>query len=213
MGWELKLTIDIKRLSSELDRLAKFSDAPAPAVTRVLFTAPDMAARKYLVGLFREAGLEVRQDAVGNLFARWIGSDANAPAVATGSHTDAIPFSGMYDGTVGVLGGLEALRTLQRAGVKPRRSIEVIMFTSEEPTRFGLGCVGSRLLGGQMAAEKASALVDESGITLELARTDAGCNGALAEVGAGEGRLFGVCGIAHRTGQAVGELRTLTSAP
>lgn len=178
----MDLRVDIDRLSSELARLAQFSDAPAPAVTRVLFTAPDMAARKFLVGLFEEAGLVVRQDAVGNLFARWVGSDADAPAVATGSHTDAIPFSGMYDGTVGVLGGLEAIRTLQRAGVKPRRSIEVIMFTAEEPTRFGLGCVGSRLLGGQLSPEKAAALVDESGATLEAARIGAGCTGSLADV-------------------------------
>ena len=70
------------------------------------------------------------------------------PAVATGSHTDAIPHSGMYDGTVGVLGGLEAIRALQRANFKPRRSIELIMFTAEEPTRYGVGCLGSRLMSG-----------------------------------------------------------------
>ena len=75
------------------------------------------------------------------------------PAVATGSHTDAIPHAGMYDGTVGVLGGLEAIRALQRAGVQPRRSIELIMFTSEEPTRYGVGCLGSRLMSGIMTAE------------------------------------------------------------
>jgi N-carbamoyl-L-amino-acid hydrolase len=88
----------------------------------------------------------------------------------------------MYDGTVGVLGGLEAIRALQRAAVKPRRSIEVIMFTSEEPTRFGLGCVGSRLLGGQLAPEKAAALTDEGGATFEKVRINAGCTGSLADV-------------------------------
>jgi len=178
----LDVTVDINRLSSELDRLATFSDAPAPAVTRVLFTPPDMAARKFLVGLFEEAHLAVHQDAVGNLFARWIGSDPHAPAVATGSHTDAIPFSGMFDGTVGVLGGLEAIRALQRAGVTPRRSIDVIMFTAEEPTRFALACIGSRLLGGQLSAERAAKLLDEDGVTLEEARVAAGCTGSLADV-------------------------------
>jgi N-carbamoyl-L-amino-acid hydrolase len=102
--------------------------------------------------------------------------------VATGSHTDAIPFSGKYDGTVGVLGGLEAVRALQRAGVKPRRSIELVMFTSEEPTRFGLGCLGSRLLGGQLDPAKAAALVDEHGRDLESVRLAAGCTGQLADV-------------------------------
>lgn len=62
--------------------------------------------------------------------------------VQTGSHTDAIPLAGAYDGTLGVIGGIAALRALQAAGFRPRRGIEVIMFTSEEPTRFALGCSG-----------------------------------------------------------------------
>ena len=86
------------------------------------------------------------------------------PAVATGSHSDAIPHSGRYDGTVGVLGGLEAIRALQRAGCQPRRSIELIMFTSEEPTRYGVGCLGSRLMSGRLTADAAAQLVDADGI-------------------------------------------------
>jgi ureidoglycolate amidohydrolase len=189
------LDVDIDRCTAELERLAQFSDVPAPAVKRVLFTEPDLAARKYLTGLFTEAGLSVRQDAVGNLFARWEGSDPSLPAVATGSHTDAIPYSGKYDGTVGVLGALEAIRTLQRAQsgsskragssstpAALRRSIELIMFTSEEPTRFAYGCLGSRLLSGQLKAEPAASLEDEGGQTLEEVRAAAGCRGSLADV-------------------------------
>jgi ureidoglycolate amidohydrolase len=178
----VNVDVQIDELMAELRRLSEFSDAPAPAVTRVLFTAPDLLARDYFSALCCEAGLAVRSDAAGNIFARWEGADPSLPAVATGSHTDAIPFSGMYDGTVGVLGGLEAIRTLMRAGVKPRRSIELIMFTSEEPTRFGLGCVGSRLLGGQLDSEKAAKLVDEQGLELEAVRRKAGCTGSLADV-------------------------------
>ena len=178
----VKLEVVINRCSAELNRLATFSDVPAPAVKRVLFTEPDLAARNYLTGLMRNAGLAVRQDAVGNLFARWEGTEPTLPAVATGSHTDAIPYSGMYDGTVGVLGALEAIRTLQRAGVRPRRSIELIMFTSEEPTRFAYGCLGSRLLSGQLSPVKAAGLTDEAGVTLDEARTAAGCSGDLATV-------------------------------
>jgi N-carbamoyl-L-amino-acid hydrolase len=178
----LNLDVNINQLNDELAQLATFSDAPAPAVTRVLFTPPDMAARDYVTGLCRAAGLAVRCDAVGNLFARLEGADPSLPAVATGSHTDAIPFSGMYDGTVGVLGGLEAIRALQRAGYQPRRAIELVIFTSEEPTRFGLGCLGSRLLGGQLDPAKAAALVDEHGRDLESVRMAAGCTGSLADV-------------------------------
>jgi ureidoglycolate amidohydrolase len=184
----VNLAVDIQRCSAELDRLAQFSDVPAPAVTRVVFTETDLAARAYLVGLFEETGLRVFHDAVGNIFARWEGSEPELPPVATGSHTDAIPYSGKYDGTVGVLGGLEAIRTLQRAGAsRPRRSIELIMFTSEEPTRFGYGCLGSRLLSGRLAPAMAAALTDESGVTLDEARAAARYRGPLPSVQFPEG--------------------------
>lgn len=90
----MDLKVDIARCSAELDRLAQFSDVTAPAVQRVVFTETDLAARAYLVGLFEEAGLKVRHDAVGNIFARWEGTDPTLPPVATGSHTEAIPYSG-----------------------------------------------------------------------------------------------------------------------
>ena len=176
------IAVDMPRLSAELDALARISDAEFPAVTRVLFTKPDLDAREWLYGLLTEAELAVREDAVGNIFARWPGSDPNLPAVGTGSHTDAIPFSGMYDGTVGVLGGLEAIRSLQRAGYRPRRSIELLMFTSEEPTRFGIGCVGSRLLAGTLDPAKAAGLRDKSGATLDEIRREVDCGGDLADV-------------------------------
>ncbi len=115
-------------------------------MTRVVFSPTDLAARAYVKRLCQEAGLTIREDAVGNTFARWEGSEPNLPPVATGSHIDAIPHAGMYDGTVGVLGGLEAMRALRQAGFRPRRSLELILFTSEEPTRFGIGCLGSRLM-------------------------------------------------------------------
>ncbi len=115
-------------------------------MTRVVFGPADMKARAWLIDLCEKAGLSVRQDAIGNTFARWQGSDPHAPAVGTGSHIDAIPNAGKYDGVVGVLGGLEAIRSLQESGFRPRHSIELLVFTSEEPTRFGIGCLGSRLL-------------------------------------------------------------------
>jgi ureidoglycolate amidohydrolase len=85
------------------------------------------------------------------------------PAVATGSHIDAIPNAGKYDGVVGVLGALEAIRGLRRAGFQPKRSIELIVFAGEEPTRFGLGCLGSRLLAGTLSPEQALELTDAEG--------------------------------------------------
>lgn len=166
--------IDSERLQGELDHLAGISAAPAPVVTRVLFSEADLRARAYVKGLCAEVGLMLREDAVGNIFARWNGSDAALPAVATGSHIDAIPNAGRYDGVVGVLGAIEAIRALQRSGVKPKRSIELIIFTAEEPTRFGIGCLGSRLLAGALSLEKAGALRDSDGKSLDDLRGAAG---------------------------------------
>jgi ureidoglycolate amidohydrolase len=162
----MQITVDLSRLLSELETLAAFSDAPAPAVTRVVFSVQDLAARAYLRKLFSEAALEVRTDAVGNTFARWTGADPSLAPVATGSHTDAVPHAGPYDGTVGVLGGLEAIRALQRGGLRPGRSIELLVFTSEEPTRFGIGCLGSRMLSGTLSPENARLLKDGEGKSL-----------------------------------------------
>ncbi len=179
---ELKIAANQQRLTDELDRLAGFSDTAAPEVTRVLYTDVDLQARAYLKQLCTDAGLAVREDAMGNLFARWVGSEPKLPAVGTGSHIDAIPHSGKYDGTVGVLGGLEAIRTLQAAGFQPRRSLELLMFTSEEPTRFGLGCIGSRMLSGNWSAEKVAELQDENGQRFDDVRQFAGYRGSLGDV-------------------------------
>ena len=108
--------------------------------------------------------------------------DKSLPAVSTGSHIDAIPNAGKYDGVVGVLGAMEAMRALQQNGFHPQRSIELIIFTSEEPTRFGMGCLGSRLLGGVLALERAAALRDRDGKDLEHWRKQGGCVGELSSV-------------------------------
>ncbi|HEY5329489.1 MAG TPA: M20 family metallo-hydrolase [Acidobacteriaceae bacterium] len=197
----MDLTINTERLLRELHHLALLTDcppsedqslpAPTQAVTRIVFTPRDLEARAWLKTLATDAGFAVREDAIGNTFLRWEGSEPNLPAVGTGSHTDAIPHAGMYDGTVGVLGGLEAMRSLQESGFKPKRSIETLMFTSEEPTRFGIGCIGSRLLGGVIDPVAADALHDRrpetdptapQGLTLQQVRTDAGFHGDLAGV-------------------------------
>jgi ureidoglycolate amidohydrolase len=178
----MQSTPDLSRLLNELETLASFSDAPAPAVTRVVFSAQDLAARAYLHRLFSEAALELRTDAVGNTFARWVGGDSSLAPVATGSHTDAVPHAGRYDGTIGVLGGLEAIRALQRGGFRPRRSIELLVFTSEEPTRFGIGCLGSRLISGALSPEGARRLKDRDGKSLEEILRQAGFDKSLEDV-------------------------------
>ncbi len=174
--------VDRARLLSEIEALASISDAEAPAVTRIVFSPTDLKARAWLTARCGEAALAVRQDAIGNTFARWAGSDPEAPAVGTGSHIDAIPNAGKYDGVVGVLGGLEAIRALQRGGFRPKHSIELLVFTSEEPTRFGIGCLGSRLLSGSLSAEAAKRLRDGDGESVDKVRGKAGLHGDLEDV-------------------------------
>jgi ureidoglycolate amidohydrolase len=178
----MKVAIDQNRLTSEIEALAAFSDAEPPAVTRVVFTPTDLEARAWVKDRCEQAGLSVRQDPAGNTFARWAGSDPQSAVVGTGSHIDAIPNAGKYDGVVGVLGGLEAIRALRRAGFRPRHAIELLMFTSEEPTRFGIGCLGSRLLSGSLSVEAARKLTDSQGTPFEQVRQDAGMTGELADV-------------------------------
>lgn len=183
----LPISVDVNRLTSELTALAGITETEPPVVTRVVFSEADLRAREWVKGLCREAGLVIREDAVGNTFVRWEGSEPGLTAVGTGSHIDAIPNAGAYDGTVGVLGGLEAIRALQRVGFRPRRAIELVIFTSEEPTRFGIGCLGSRLMGGVLSAEQALALRDKDGRGLEELRSAAGFAGPLDWVKQAEG--------------------------
>src|SRR5258708_27855314 len=178
----MKLQIDEQRLHSELETLATFSDAEPPAVTRIVFTPTDLKARAWVISRCEEARLAVRQDAIGNIFGRWNGVDPSAPAVGTGSHIDAIPNAGKYDGVVGVLGGLEAIRALQRNGFRPKNSIELLVFATEEPTRFGIGCLGSRLLSGTLSAEATAKLKDRDGESMDDVRRKAGFIGNLQDV-------------------------------
>jgi ureidoglycolate amidohydrolase len=178
----MKIEVDGGRLVHEIDDLAKISEAEPQVVTRIVFTPADLRARAWIKALCTDAELVVREDAIGNTFARWIGSDPDVPAVGTGSHIDAIPNAGRFDGVVGVLGGLEAIRALQRAGFHPKHSIELLMFTSEEPTRFGIGCLGSRLLAGTLSPEAAAKLTDKTGLSVEVVRKQAGFSGELYDV-------------------------------
>jgi|SRR5271157_100036 len=134
----MKLNVDSQRLSGEMEGLAEF-----PGV----------------------AGLEVRRDAVGNAFARWMGSQPELPAVAAGAP-----------------GGLEAIRALRAAGYRPRRPVELILFADAGPARFGMGCLGSRLLSGAMPAWKAARLSGEDGETFDEWRAGRGFEGPLESV-------------------------------
>ena len=166
--------VDEGRLVDHILTLSKMSDDVSPAVTRVLFTDKDVMARRYIRSLMEEVGLDVRYDGMGSIVGTWSGDESAQGSVMTGSHCDAIPLAGAYDGTIGVLGGIEAVRVLKKAGFVPYRSIQVIMFTSEEPTRFGLSCISSRAMAGALNGTSLSTLRDADGVSFLEAAKNAG---------------------------------------
>src|SRR5882762_3726761 len=103
---QLAPIVEIDGLMEEIAALSRITEADPPVVTRIVFSEADLRARSYVKELCRAAGLTIREDAVGNTFIRWEGSEPGLAPVATGSHIDAIPNAGAYDGVVGVLGGL-----------------------------------------------------------------------------------------------------------
>ncbi len=162
------------RLHDAIAELAGFNDDPAAGgVTREVYTPTYGAALERVAGWMRGAGLEVRLDAVGNLFGRWEGSEPRAPLVLTGSHVDTTLNAGRYDGVLGVLGAIEAVHVLRGAAAAPRRSIELVAWAGEEP-RFGTGCVGSRAAAGRLERADLDRLRDRDGTSMAAALRGAG---------------------------------------
>lgn len=138
-----QLRVNGDRLNQSIDRLAKIGRQPNGDICRLAFTPEDLQARYRVQQWMTEAGMTVRIDAAGNLIGRYPGRDETAPALATGSHIDTVPSGGCYDGTLGVLAGIEIVRVLQENSVRLHHPIEVLVFTDEESTM-----IGSRSIAG-----------------------------------------------------------------
>lgn len=149
------------------------SDHDGGGLIREVYTADYDRAVEYVSALMSDAGLQVRLDAAGNLYGAWLGSEPDAPRVLTGSHFDTTLNAGRYDGVIGVLGAIEAVRGLRARGHVPRRTIEVIGFAGEEP-RFGAGCIGSRAMTGRISREDLDEMCDRDGISIATAMTRRG---------------------------------------
>ncbi|MFT8889734.1 MAG: Zn-dependent hydrolase [Ethanoligenens sp.] len=157
---------DKNRIQHWLEGIDRFNSTPGAGTTRVLFTEPELASRAYIKDEMLKLGLQVQEDAIGNIFGVLEGSDPALPAVWTGSHIDTVPHAGMFDGMAGIVSGMEALRLIRAAGVPHKRNLTVVVYTSEEPTRFGLSCLGSRAMAGVLTLEETKTLFDEQGQSL-----------------------------------------------
>ena len=143
-----------ERLRRQIEALSAFGRPVggtfADGVSRVAFSDADVAGRRYVMGLMKEAGLTPRIDPAGNIWARREGSDAALPAVVFGSHIDSVPSGGNFDGDLGVLASIEVIRSLNEAKIPTRRPLEVVVWASEEGVAFTRGLWGSSAAAGRL---------------------------------------------------------------
>src|SRR5829696_2172017 len=156
---QTQLRVNGKRIIDHILVLAEFGKNPQGGVSRVAYTDADKQGREYVLGLMRDAKLEVRIDAAGNLIGRRVGS-ANLTPLLIGSHVDSVPEGGNYDGVVGSMGAIEVAHTLAENNVTMRHPLEVVIFQNEEG-----GLIGSRAMDGELT-ERELDLVSRSGKTI-----------------------------------------------
>ncbi|NYZ12835.1 M20 family metallo-hydrolase [Azospirillum sp. RWY-5-1] len=164
--------VDKDRLWRRHAAMAAFGAIPGNGVNRAALSAEDIEARRTFVAWGAERGYAAFTDAIGNLFLRRPGRDPAAAPVLTGSHLDSQPRGGRFDGTYGVLAGLEALEALDDAGIATERPIEVVSWTNEEGSRFQPGTMGSVAFIGLRSPADFADVRDAAGVpfTAELAR-------------------------------------------
>ncbi|KJQ55260.1 allantoate amidohydrolase [Microbacterium sp. SA39] len=147
-------------------------DAARGGFSRHVWTTAEFELREWFTARAARLGLDVETDRNGNLWAWW---GAPGPdAVVTGSHLDSVPGGGAFDGPLGVVAALDAVARLQASGFRPRRPLAVVVFAEEEGSRFGVACLGSRLLSGAISGDAARALTDADGVTVAEAASAAG---------------------------------------
>lgn len=166
--------VDQDRLMSTLSGLARFGADSRGGITRLAYSKDDRRAQDWLLERVADMNLDVHEDAVGNLLLTRRGSDPDAAPVACGSHIDTVIEGGAFDGTVGVVGALEALRML--SDEKLKRSVTVVVFRCEESSRFGFSTAGSKLMVGKGSPEEFSRAPRKGDVTFTEALRQWGCD-------------------------------------
>jgi len=162
-----RVRVSAERLGRDLDALAQLGQDPAGGMTRLALSPADAEARASVRASMLALGMTTTHDEVGNLVGRW--GPASGAAVMSGSHLDSVPRGGRYDGPLGVVGAVEAVRALAEAGFAPKRPIDVVVFTGEEGSRFGRGTIGSAAWAGDVPVADILALRDAGGVSFEHA--------------------------------------------
>jgi len=165
MNERVKLRVDGRRLEESLRAMGRIGRSSGGGVTRLALSDADREARDLLVSWFRGEGLDVRVDPVGNIFAVRGGASDSA-TVVMGSHLDTVRDAGIFDGALGVLGALEAVRTLNEEKVETEKPVAIAVFTNEEGARFQPDMMGSMVRAGKMSLGDALAAVDDDGASV-----------------------------------------------
>lgn len=154
------------RIARDLEHLKQYTATPGNGCTRLPFTKEARDAVNYLKELMTEAGLEVTEDAAGNVIGTLKGEDPDAPCVMMGSHYDSVVNGGDYDGIAGVICAIEVARILKEEGFVPKRNFVVVGFCDEEGMRFGTGYFGSGAMLGHRDVEYTKKFADTDGVTI-----------------------------------------------
>jgi len=162
------------RIIRDIEALACLTGTPGNGVTRFSYSHEDGLARDYLVSEMERLGLEVSSDGVGNLRARLVGQNPDLSVVLTGSHIDTVRNGGRFDGVVGVVGALEALRVVKESGFVNRHPIELVVFSEEEGSNFGSTLAGSKAMVGKYSVDDIKKLKNAEGRSMYTMAKDAG---------------------------------------
>ena len=167
--------INAKRFERNFNAISEFGALKGGGITRLAFSKEDLEARKFLINLIEKNGFKLKIDNVGNIYAIYDeGCEADAKPVCVGSHIDSVPNGGFYDGTLGVMAGLEALTAIKETGIKLKRPLWLINFCCEESSRFKTATIGSKIISGKLSQQRLHELKDEDGISLFEAMSAAG---------------------------------------
>ncbi len=150
----------------DLNAVGRIGIGERGAVTRLVFSIKELRSRQLLIHLMRQAELAIRIDPIGNIFGRFDSANTKAPAVLAGSHLDTVIHGGKYDGPVGVIGALEAVRTIRENHIPIHSPLEVVCFVGEESSRFGFSTLGSSLVAGEVHPKDLTNAVDPQGTKL-----------------------------------------------
>lgn len=165
--------VDGNRLAHRLNELSKIGQTNDKGVDRPGFSKEEKEAKHLVMGWMKEAGLDVREDGIGNIFGRLKGND-DQRVIVSGSHVDSVPNGGNFDGPLGVIAALEVVEAWKSSGYRPAKSFEVAIFSDEEGSRFGTGLTGSHAMVGKLIPEDTARLNDAEGKSFETVMEEYG---------------------------------------